>query len=102
MERADAGTKPEQLRNTDVAIKQADESEQKPAYSAETPVFQEVSDIPIKVGEAEVTEQPSEVRPLKTQLSEKLTQALEQGESLSLIHIWYPPFGPIFVLSIIG
>ena len=81
VERADAGTKPEQLRNTDVAIKQADESEQKPAYSAETPVFQEVSDIPIKVGEAEVTEQPSEVRPLKTQLSEKLTQALEQGES---------------------
>ena len=62
-------------------IKRADEPEQKPAYFAETPVFQEVSDIPIKVGETETVEQPGEARPLEIQLGEKLTQVLKQGES---------------------
>ena len=78
---ADTSAGPEQLRNADVEIKRADEPEQKPAYFAETPVFQEVSDIPIKVGETETVEQPGEARPLEIQLGEKLTQVLKQGES---------------------
>ena len=57
---ADTSAGPEQIRNADVEIKRADEPEQKPAYFAETPVFQEVSDIPIKVGETETVEQPGE------------------------------------------
>ena len=69
---ADTCAGPEQLRNADVEIKRADEPEQKPAYFAETPVFQEVSDIPIKVGETETVEQPGEARPLEIQLGEKL------------------------------
>ena len=78
---ADTSAGPEQIRNADVEIKRADEPEQKPAYFAETPVFQEVSDIPIKVGETETVEQPGEARPLEIQLGEKLTQVLKQGES---------------------
>lgn len=78
---ADTCAGPEQLRNADVEIKRADEPEQKPAYFAETPVFQEVSDIPIKVGETETVEQPGEARPLEIQLGEKLMQVLKQGES---------------------
>ena len=78
---ADTSAGPEQIRNADVEIKRADEPEQKPAYFAETPVFQEVSDIPIKVGETETVEQPGEARPLEIQLGEKLTQVLKQGDS---------------------
>ena len=52
---ADTSAGPEQIRNADVEIKRA--------------------------GETETVEQPGEARPLEIQLGEKLTQVLKQGES---------------------
>ena len=50
----------------------------------ETPVFGEVQEVPVKVGEAPVTaeEQVMETaKPVETQVREKLTQALDRGET---------------------
>lgn len=48
---------------------------------AETPVFQDVREVPVKVGEAPAAERTQEAKPVETQIGEKLTEALENGET---------------------
>lgn len=45
----------------------------------ETVVFQDVREVPVKVGEAPILEKPAQ--PVETQISEKLTEALKSGET---------------------
>ena len=61
-----------------VSVKQTVESGE-----TETPVFENVREVPVKVGEAAVPteEQVETAKPVETQVREKLSQALERGES---------------------
>lgn len=50
-------------------------------HSTETPVFHEVREIPVKVGEVETAPQTEQPKAVALQVEEKLAQALEQGET---------------------
>lgn len=47
----------------------------------ETPVFHEVRDIPVKVGDVSETEKPYETVDIQTQIGEKLTEAIQNGDT---------------------
>lgn len=47
----------------------------------ETPVFHEVRDIPVKVGDVPETEKPYETVDIQTQIGEKLTEAVQNGDT---------------------
>ncbi len=63
---------------------------------AETPVFQEVRDIPVKVGEAPVMEETREV-PVEDQIGPRLTEALNAGDTRVEIQLAPESLGKVTV-----
>lgn len=66
----------------DVTVKVKGDGEQKaPVEGQETPVFQQVESAPIKVGEAPRMEQAPESASVESQVADKLTQSIQNGET---------------------
>lgn len=60
---------------------QKEESEAPVEADVEAPVFREVQEIPVKVGEAPAAEESQETVDVKPQLSEKLSEAIQNGDT---------------------
>ena len=67
-------------KTADVEVKTTEDGAVE-AADVEAPVFRKVESTPIKVGEATVTEKPAEAKSVETQVSEKLTEALRNGQT---------------------
>lgn len=63
----------------------------------ETAVFQEVREIPVKVGEAPAAEKTAETQPVEVQIGEKLTEALRSGETRVEIQLTPENLGKVTV-----
>ena len=63
----------------------------------ETPVFREVREVPIKVGEAPAPEKAPETKPMEHQIADKLTQALQSGETKVEIQLTPENLGKVTV-----
>lgn len=63
----------------------------------ESAVFQEVREIPVKVGEAPAAEKTVETQPVEVQIGEKLTEALQSGETRVEIQLTPENLGKVTV-----
>lgn len=63
----------------------------------ETPVFKDVREIPVKVGEAPAAEESREAAPVERQIGQKLAEALKTGESRVEIQLTPANLGKVTV-----
>lgn len=79
-DRADSGQSQSE-HDPVVTVKVEDNGAQQTAEAQEAPVFQQVESTPIKVGEAPRAEQAPETAAVEHQVADKLTQAVQNGET---------------------
>ena len=98
-ETPEAGKKPEgePVAYRAELSRQSEEPEQGIDNGAERTVFPKLQEIPVKVGEALPQEGSGEARPVETQLSEGLNQALRNGETRVELHLEPESLGKVQV-----
>ncbi len=98
----EAAEKSEEPKDLEVEVKTGDESKPETEETvevqedmAERPVFENVREVPVKVGEAPAAEEPAE--PVEVQVRDQLTQALANGETKVEIQLTPENLGKIRV-----
>lgn len=97
---AEAGTKADEAQTVEAP---KDENSDEPRDAeAETPVFRDVREVPVKVGEAPAAEEARETVPVEKQIGQKLAEAVKAGDTRVEVQLTPANLGRVTVEVTLG